>query len=71
MRDSEDEHALLMVGWPQSGWHLELVEDQQVRPSPTEEDLLVLYLDGPVPETLVDRGDDYARRSSPSRPDCG
>jgi len=51
--DSEGEHALLMVGWPQAGWHLELVEGQQVRPRPTEEDLLVLYLDGPVPETLV------------------
>lgn len=50
---SEGEHALLMVGWPQAGWHLELVEDQQVPPRPTEEDLLVLYFDGPVPETLV------------------
>lgn len=47
------EHALLMLGRPHAGWHLELVEDHQVRPRPTEEDLLVLYLDGPVPETLV------------------
>lgn len=50
---SEGEHALLMVGWRHASWHLELVEDQQVTPRPTEEDLLVLYLNGPVPETLV------------------
>jgi catechol 2,3-dioxygenase-like lactoylglutathione lyase family enzyme len=39
-----DGHRLLMVGWPCATWHLELVEDPNVEPSPTEEDLLVLYL---------------------------
>ena len=50
---SEGEQALLMVGRPRATWHLELVEDQQVGPRPTEEDLLVLSLDGPVPDALV------------------
>lgn len=49
----DGEHALLMVGWQQAGWHLELVGDEDVSPSPTEEDLLVLYFDGPVPDALV------------------
>jgi catechol 2,3-dioxygenase-like lactoylglutathione lyase family enzyme len=52
------EHDLLMVGLPGASWHLELVHDHQanaVEPAPTEEDLLVVYLDGPVPEALVDR----------------
>ena len=45
-----------MLGWPQAAWHLELVADPggATPPSPTEEDLLVLYLDGPVDhETLT------------------
>lgn len=51
----EDGHELLMLGWPRAGWHLELVHDELVAPSPTEEDLLVLYLDGNVPDALVQR----------------
>ena len=42
-------HDLLMLGWPAATWHLELVHDPAVAPSPTEEDQLVLYADGPVP----------------------
>ncbi|MBD3009648.1 VOC family protein [Streptomyces sp. 5-10] len=51
------EHDLLMVGWPDASWHLELVYQaaHPVEPRPTEEDLLVIYLDEPVPEELVDR----------------
>lgn len=51
------EHDLLTVGWPGAGWHLELVGGTQltVAPHPTEEDLLVLYLDGPVDDKLVER----------------
>ncbi|MFF3846220.1 VOC family protein [Streptomyces sp. NPDC002328] len=51
------EHDLLMLGRPEAGWHLELVHDpgSPVEPRPTEEDLLVVYLDGPVPGELVDR----------------
>jgi len=54
---AEDDHALLMVGRPDAGWHLELVQNaaDPVQPRPTEEDLLVVYLDGPVPDELVER----------------
>ncbi len=48
-------HALLMLGWPDAGWHLELVHDPAVAPAPTAEDLLVLYLDGPVAPAAVQR----------------
>jgi catechol 2,3-dioxygenase-like lactoylglutathione lyase family enzyme len=48
-------HALLMVGWPGAAWHLELVGDDGTPPAPTAEDLLVLYLDGPVSEELLSR----------------
>ncbi|MFE7462623.1 VOC family protein [Streptomyces sp. NPDC057499] len=50
-------HDLLMVGHPDASWHLELVHggDHPVDPRPTEEDLLVLYYDGPVPEETVRR----------------
>jgi len=54
---AEGGHALLMVGWPDAGWHLELVGDPagETPPAPTEEDLLVLYLDGPVDEDVLTR----------------
>jgi catechol 2,3-dioxygenase-like lactoylglutathione lyase family enzyme len=54
---AEGGHALLMVGWPGAGWHLELVADPagETPPAPTEEDLLVLYLDGPVDAEVVSR----------------
>jgi catechol 2,3-dioxygenase-like lactoylglutathione lyase family enzyme len=54
---AEGEHALLMVGWPGAAWHLELVGDPsgETPPAPTEEDLLVLYLDGALDDTVVQR----------------
>jgi catechol 2,3-dioxygenase-like lactoylglutathione lyase family enzyme len=52
---AEGGHALLMAGWPGAGWHLELVGDDETQPAPTEEDLLVLYLDGPVPGEVLSR----------------
>jgi catechol 2,3-dioxygenase-like lactoylglutathione lyase family enzyme len=54
---AEGGHALLMVGWRGAAWHLELVADAggETPPAPTEEDLLVLYLDGPVDEDIVHR----------------
>lgn len=52
---AEGGHPLLMLGWPSAAWHLELVGDPGTPPSPTAEDLLVLYLDGPVEAGLVDR----------------
>ena len=41
---AEGGHALLMVGWPDAAWHLELVGDpeDETPATPTEEDLLVL-----------------------------
>ena len=50
-------HSLLMVGWPHAAWHLELVHDPvaAVDPQPTPEDLLVVYLGEPVPDSLVER----------------
>ncbi|MDR7275938.1 VOC family protein [Catenuloplanes atrovinosus] len=44
------EEELLMVGAPGAAWHLELVAGE---PAPGTEDLLVLYLDGPVGDALV------------------
>ncbi len=44
-----------MLGWPRAAWHLELVADPsgQTAPSSTDEDLLVLYLGGPVGQETV------------------
>lgn len=46
-----------MVGWPTAGWHLELVADPDgaTPASPTEENLLVLYLGAPADEHLLER----------------
>jgi catechol 2,3-dioxygenase-like lactoylglutathione lyase family enzyme len=53
--ESLDEHDLVMLGWPQASWHLELVGGPhlKVAPSSTAEDLLVLYLSAPIDESLV------------------
>jgi catechol 2,3-dioxygenase-like lactoylglutathione lyase family enzyme len=58
------EHDLVMLGWRGASWHLELVRspDNPVRPAPTLEDLLVLYLSGPVDEALVRRLEDAGGR---------
>ncbi|HWS39383.1 MAG TPA: VOC family protein [Actinoplanes sp.] len=48
------EHDLLIVGRRAANWHLELVA-AEVRPAPTEQDLLVLYLGGPVDDALTQR----------------
>ncbi|MFD3475080.1 VOC family protein [Streptomyces sp. NPDC058695] len=54
---SPDDHSLLMAGWPDAAWHLELVNDPAapVEPRPTAEDLLVIYLGEPIPDSLVER----------------
>jgi catechol 2,3-dioxygenase-like lactoylglutathione lyase family enzyme len=54
---AEGGHALLMVGWPDAAWHLELVSDPDgaTPATPTEEDLLVLYLDGEIGAAVVRR----------------
>lgn len=66
--DPDHAHDLLMVGWPAASWHLELVRDpsQPVEPRPTVEDLLVVYLDGPVDEALVDTLEQSGGRCVPS-----
>jgi catechol 2,3-dioxygenase-like lactoylglutathione lyase family enzyme len=48
-------HDIVMLGWPRASWHLELVGNSASVPAPTEQDLLVLYLAGPVDEALVRR----------------
>jgi catechol 2,3-dioxygenase-like lactoylglutathione lyase family enzyme len=54
---AEGGHALLMVGWPDAAWHLELVGDPgDATPArSTEEDLLVLYLGGEVDQDVIRR----------------
>jgi catechol 2,3-dioxygenase-like lactoylglutathione lyase family enzyme len=54
---AEGGHALLMVGWPDAAWHLELVSDPggETPPAPTEEDLLVLYLNGEIDTGVISR----------------
>jgi catechol 2,3-dioxygenase-like lactoylglutathione lyase family enzyme len=59
--DRDEPHALVMVGIPTAAWHLELVADAPGRPgttpapTPTDEDLVVLYLGAPVEDALVAR----------------
>jgi catechol 2,3-dioxygenase-like lactoylglutathione lyase family enzyme len=52
-------HDLLMVGPADARWHLELTvavtESDAVTPSPTPEDLLVIYLESPISQEAVDR----------------
>jgi hypothetical protein len=54
---AEGGHALIMVGWRGAAWHLELVGDPdgETPPAATEEDLLVLYLDGRPDEAVITR----------------
>jgi catechol 2,3-dioxygenase-like lactoylglutathione lyase family enzyme len=65
---AEGGHALLMVGWPDAGWHLELISDPDGKTpaAPTEEDLLVPYLQGEVDARIVRRLVDAAAPRSPS-----
>ncbi|HUG16660.1 MAG TPA: VOC family protein [Thermomicrobiales bacterium] len=51
------EHELLMLGWPGAGWHFELVYDEvnPIAPTPTVEDLFVIYLNGPVDPGMIVR----------------
>lgn len=51
------EHDLVMVGPADAGWHFELTHDPEhpLEPTPTVDDLFVLYLGEPADEELVDR----------------
>ncbi|WP_314173661.1 VOC family protein [Streptomyces winkii] len=70
-RPGEDagRYALLMAGWRDASWHLELALDPHapVAPAPTDEDLLVVYLDGPVPDGLVERLEECGGTRVPAR----
>ncbi|SED75638.1 VOC family protein [Streptomyces sp. TLI_105] len=50
-------HDLLMVGPPEGSWHFELTFDPEhpMEPTPTVEDLFVVYLGAPVEEEQVER----------------
>ncbi len=52
---SDAEFSLLMLGLPGATWHLELTHSAQhrVAPTPSADDLLVLYLGEGVPESAV------------------
>lgn len=51
------EHDLLMVGPPHASWHFELTHDPEhpLEPTPTVDDLFVVYLGTPVDEALLER----------------
>ncbi|WP_031065139.1 VOC family protein [Streptomyces sp. NRRL WC-3742] len=50
-------HDLLMVGPPGGAWHFELTHDPEhpLEPTPTVDDLFVVYLGAPVDDALVAR----------------
>jgi catechol 2,3-dioxygenase-like lactoylglutathione lyase family enzyme len=56
---SEHVDDLIMLGWPNASWHLEIVLDltkdaaDVCLPQPTVEDLLVVYVDGPIDRNAV------------------
>ena len=57
-RQREDEgtlQELAFIGWPGGSYHLELVQDSGIMPSPTEEDMLVLYLEADAGPELIQR----------------
>ena len=55
--EAEGGHPLVMLGWPEAAWNLELIDDPhgETPPSLTDEDLLVIYVGGPVDHDLISR----------------
>ncbi|WP_343317390.1 VOC family protein [Arthrobacter sp. TMP15] len=54
----EDEvsgHKLAFIGWPDATWHLEIVQDDTLQPTPSAEDLFVIYLGGTIDEDAISR----------------
>ncbi|MHA7305260.1 VOC family protein [Arthrobacter sp. TMN-49] len=51
--DGPSGHKLAFIGWPDAAWHLEIVEDHTLEPSPTAEDLLVIYLGEAIDEDSI------------------
>lgn len=60
-----------MLGYPQGAWHLELVQasGDEYFPvgRPTEEDLLVLYLDGKIDGAVLERAVEMGGRRVKAR----
>ena len=58
-KGTEHVDDLVMLGWPNASWHLELVLDHTqdaanvCLPQPTVEDLLVVYVNGPIDRDAV------------------
>lgn len=65
--DGPPGHKLAFIGWPGAAWHLETVEDHTLPPSPTAEDLLVIYLGGPIGEDAISRIENAGGARVPSR----
>jgi catechol 2,3-dioxygenase-like lactoylglutathione lyase family enzyme len=69
--EAQGGHALVMVGWPDAGWHIELVADSVAAnaTTPSEEELLVLYMgaaaDSQVLARLVSAGGVVVKSSNP------
>ena len=51
------EHDLLMVGPPAGTWHFEITHDPEspLEPTPTVDDLFVVYLGTPIAEEQIER----------------
>ncbi|MFJ9822006.1 VOC family protein [Streptomyces sp. NPDC101151] len=51
------EHDLLMVGPPAGTWHFEITHDPEnpIEPTPTVDDLFVVYLGAPITEEQIER----------------
>jgi catechol 2,3-dioxygenase-like lactoylglutathione lyase family enzyme len=58
---------LAFIGRRGGTWHLEIVRDTAVDPTPTDEDILVLYAGGPVDDELVRRIEAAGGRRVPAR----
>lgn len=52
---AEGGHALAFIGLPDAVWHLELVDSPELPPTPTVEDLLVLYIGSSIEDETVHR----------------
>lgn len=59
--------------WHAAGWHLELVHDPAapLEPRPTPEDLLVIYLGEPVPDSLVEQLERHGGKRVPAHNSYG
>lgn len=62
------EHDLLMVGPPGAAWHFELTRDPErpIEPTPTVDDLFVVYLGAPVAASLVERLEAHGGTRTPA-----